>query len=59
MAQWVKHPTLNFGSGRDLTVCEFEPHGRLCADSVAPAWDAFSPCLSQKINKLKKNVFNQ
>ena len=25
MAQSVKRPTLDFGSGHDLTVCEFEP----------------------------------
>ena len=26
----------DFGSGHDLTVCEFEPHVRLCADSSEP-----------------------
>ena len=26
----------NFGSGHNLTVCEFEPHVRLCADSSQP-----------------------
>ena len=34
---WVtrsaEHPT---GSGHDLTVCEFEPHVGLCADSSEP-----------------------
>ena len=24
VVQWVKRPTLDFGSGHDLTVCEFE-----------------------------------
>ena len=36
VAQLVKHPTLRFGSGRDLTVCEIEPHLGLCADSADP-----------------------
>ena len=34
VAQSVKHPTLDFGSGHDLTVCEFEPHVGLCTDNV-------------------------
>ena len=62
MAQPVKHLTLDFCSGRDLTVCEFEPHLGLCADSVEPAWNSLSPSLSPsvslslslKINKLLK-----
>ena len=54
MAQLVKHPTLDFGSGHDLMVGELEPHIRLCADSEEPAWDSLSPPLSLKINKLKK-----
>ena len=33
MAQWVKCPTLGFGSGHDLPVRELEPHIRLCTDS--------------------------
>ena len=32
VAQSAEHPTLDFGSGHDLTVCEFEPHIRLCAE---------------------------
>ena len=36
--------TLDFGLGHDLTVHEFKPHIRLCADSAEPAWD-FSPSL--------------
>ena len=31
----VKHPTLGFGSGHDLMVCEFEPHVGLCADGAS------------------------
>ena len=47
MALLVKCSTLDFGSGHDLTVCEFEPYIRLCAESVEPAWDSRSlplPC---------------
>ena len=33
MAQSVKHPTLDFGSGHDLRVREFKPHVRLCSGS--------------------------
>ena len=35
LAQSLKQPTLDFGSGRDLTVREFEPHIGLCAHSVS------------------------
>ena len=60
MAQPVKHLTLDFCSGRDLTIREFEPRIRLCGDSAGPAWDSLSLSLSappaqfHKINKLKK-----
>ena len=46
LAQSVEHPTLDFGSGHDLTVHEFKPRVRLCADSTEPAWDSWSPSLS-------------
>ena len=46
MAQALKHPTLGFTSGHDLTVREIEPRVRLCADSVEPTWDSLSPSLS-------------
>ena len=39
MAQSVKCPTLNFGSGRDVVIWEFEPGVRL-PDSTEPAWDS-------------------
>ena len=55
---WV---ALDFGSGRDLTVLEIEPHIWLCADIAEPAWDflpvSLSPPLTppKEINKhLKK-----
>ena len=41
--QWVKRPTLVFGSGRDLAVRAFEPRIGLCADSSESAWDHLSP----------------
>ena len=59
MAQSVKR--LDFGSGRDLEVREFEPRVGLSAVSTEPASDPLSPSLSappllslSKINKLKK-----
>ena len=42
MAQWVQHPTLDFGSGHELTVPEIKPRVGLCADRVEPAWDSLS-----------------
>ena len=35
-----------FGLGRDLTVCEFEPHDGLAAISAEAALDFLSPSLS-------------
>ena len=46
VAQSVKYPTLDFSSGHDLTVRGIEPHHRLCADRVDPAWDSLSLPLS-------------
>ena len=46
MAPSVTHQTLDFSSCRDLTIGEFEPHIRLCADSAEPAWDSRSSSLS-------------
>ena len=46
MAQSVKCPTPDFGSGRDLTVHEIEPHVGFCAERAEPAWDSLSPSLS-------------
>ena len=42
VAQLVKHQTLDFSSGHDLTVHEFKPHIGLCADTAGPAWDSLS-----------------
>ena len=48
MAQSVKHPTLDVGSGHDdLMICETESHMGLCADSGDPAWDSLSASLSK------------
>ena len=46
MAQSVKRPTLDLGSGHDLTVCEFRSHIGLCADGVELAWGSLSLPLS-------------
>ena len=46
VAQSVKCLTLDFCSGHDLTVHEFEPCIRLYADREEPAWDSLSPTLS-------------
>ena len=43
MAQPVKPPTLDFGSGHDLPVREVKPRIGLCTDSAGPAWDPLSP----------------
>ena len=42
VAQSVKHLTLDFGSGHDLTVRETEPPRW----AVQTAWDSLSPCVS-------------
>ena len=45
MAQSVKPPTLDFGSGHDLMVHGFELRTGICPDSAEPeaAWDSLSP----------------
>ena len=45
-AQSLKHLTLDFGSGHDLTVRGMDPRVGLCADGTQPAWDSLSPSLS-------------
>ena len=37
VAESVKHPTLDFSSGHDLTVHELKPRIRLCVDNAEPA----------------------
>ena len=51
VARSVKHPTLDFSSGHDLIVREFEPHIGLCADSVEPV-DSLAPPLSLPLSGL-------
>ena len=50
MAQSVKRPTLDFGSGHDLTVRGFEPHVGLSPDSAEPAWGSLFPSLSLSLS---------
>ena len=60
MAQSVKHLSLNFGSGHDLTVRGIEPHVGLCAE---PAWDSLYHSLSAPsllmlaLSKINKHFF--
>ena len=57
MAQLVRHPTVEYGSGHDLMVRGFEPRVWLLTDSMEPSWDSlcasssFFLFLSLKINK--------
>ena len=51
-AQSVKHLTLDFGSGHDLTVSEIEHSFGLCTDSMEPACDSLSSS-QNKLNKVK------
>ena len=55
VAQSVKHPTLDFDSGHDLTVREFKLHVRLHTDGAEPAWDSLcaSPPLACSLSKSK------
>ena len=45
MAQSIKLLTLDFCSGHDLTVCEFEPCARIYANKVESAGDSLTPLL--------------
>ena len=40
MAQSVMHPTLDFGSGHNLTIDEIKPCVRACSDSAGSAWES-------------------
>ena len=42
VAQRVTRLTLDFGSGHNLTVPDFEPRVRLCTDSVESTWNSVS-----------------
>ena len=46
VAQLIKHWSLDFGSGHDLTVCEVKLSIGLCTDSMEPTWDSLSPSFS-------------
>ena len=67
VAQSVKRPTLGFSSGHDLTVYEFEPHVKLCADNSEPGacfrfcvslslWPSPAHVLSLSVAKMNKNI---
>ena len=36
LSGWLSRLNIDFSSGHDLEVCEFEPHIGLCADSSEP-----------------------
>ena len=63
VAQLVKCPTLDFGSGHDLTVCGIEPYVCLHTDDARSTSDSLSLCppllmVSHKINEhLEKEVY--
>ena len=46
MALLLKPLTLDFSSGHDLMVGEFEPCMGLCTGNVEPAWESLSLSLS-------------
>ena len=46
----MKRPTLDFGSGHDLTVPELQPLVELCADSEEAAWNSLSLSLSLSLS---------
>ena len=46
MAQSVEGLTVDFGSGHDLAVGEFEPRVGFCTERAEPAWDFLSLCPS-------------
>ena len=46
VTQSVKHVTLDFSSGHDLTISEIKPYFGLCTNSAKPAWDSLSLSLS-------------
>ena len=43
MAQLVKCPTRDFGSGHDFMAHDIKPRVGLCANSAELAWDSLSP----------------
>ena len=55
VAQSVKHLTLDFGYGHDLTVGATEPGVRLCAGGAEPAWESLSLSLCAPPPPNKKN----
>ena len=50
VAHLVKRLTLDFRSGRDLTVSKIEPQFRLYADNAESAWDSPSLFLSAMLS---------
>ena len=65
VAQSVKCVTLDFGSGHDLTVSEFEPRFGLHTDSGEHAWDSLSlflcpsPACALSLSLSKKKIIKK
>ena len=59
MAQLVKHPTLDVGSGHDLRVVRSSPTSGsvLCMEFAWIAWDSLSPSPSALPSLLKKRNY--
>ena len=57
VTQLVKRPTLDFNSGLNVRICEFEPRIWLCTVSLGfCAWDSLSPSLSLPLPLLALSV---
>ena len=56
VAQSVEHPTLNFGSGQDLTVCRFQPRVETLLEILFLSLSAPLLTFSLSRNKLLKNI---
>ena len=54
MAQSVEHPTLDYGSGHELTVLEIEPHIGLCPESTELARDSCSLSKPRNVKIIKE-----
>ena len=54
VTQSVKHLTLDFDSGHDLTVYELEPCIGLRTNRVEPAWDSLSAPPNLSLSKINK-----
>ena len=59
VAQSLKHLTLGFSSGHDLTVYEFKPRIGLCTESAEHAWDTLSLSLLLSLSLCSSPAFSR